>query len=1380
MPAIGHIGSYNADIEAFASYEARIKQFFIANDIEAERQAPALISTIGVSGYKTLQDLFAPDDPCTQTLDDLCTALRQHYSPRKLQLAERFRLHKCVQTETQTVTDFIAALRSASLHCGYTAAILDETLRDIFIVGLRNSHIQRELITKPDTLTFQEACTTAKQLEAASKEVSKLSSSRAATSNVNAVKSHRKPQRTAPAIPAQRSGNNERRKACYRCGEDDHMANACRFRDVNCRYCKKRGHIDTTCYKKRRDENKSTSGSSRARNYSRQKVHQIEDRTQDDFETSDYDEYIQIVQSEARTGEKQLHKHATHIVQSDARIGEKQVHKHARPDAPKPAKSDDGGKFMVTPKINNVAIDFEIDTGSNLSIIPESIFSKAFPTAKLRTSDKIMRTYTNDVIKTCGMMTCTVKIHGQRRRLPVYVTKGGNNPLFGRSWIRALKLNWAEVKAIHDASTINNDVTATRRTADAQINTILKQHAAVFEKGFGQLKNTNARFYLKDNAKPAFAKARNVPYALREKVDAELDRLEKAGIISPVKYSEWASPICCVPKSDGTVRICGDFKSTLNPQLRPEQHPMPKIEDIFATLSGGEKFTKLDLTQAYLSINIDPEHRKYVTINTQKGLYQYNRVPYGVTDSGAKFQKPLDQLLAGAPGTQAMVDDVIITGKDDVEHLQNLEEVIRRLHDGGLKANKAKCVFMQNSVTFCGHVISKDGIRQEPGKRRAIQEAPKPRDQKELLSFIGLIGFYRKFVPNISSLQKPLTELAYAKTWRWEDAHERALKQIKHEIASDRVLTHYDPSLPVKVAVDASPVGLGCVMSHTMPDGSERPVLFLSRALTDTERPYSHLHKEALGIFWAVRKLYHYLFGRHFTLVTDNKPLAAIFHPDKNIPEYSALRLQRYAIFLAGLNYTIETRPTKLHGNCDALSRLPLPHNMHDVVDDNHLFNVNQLESIPVNANDVAQNTKRDAVMSRVYMYVQNGHWDDDKGPFEPFYRKRHELSTQQGVLFWQNRVVIPPPLRKQLLEELHVGHPGVVRMKAVARSYIWYPNIDSDIENHVLSCVPCAQTQKNPPECQLQNWRYPDHPMDRVHIDFAGPIEGKQLLIIVDAHTKWPHVEILNSTATAGVIECIRSFCAMFGLIKTLVSDNATCFTSDAFKTFCRSNGMRHVTGAVYHSRSNGKAEIVVKQVKNALKAMTPNSDKSLRHRLDEFLFRYRITPHGTTGEKPCVLMLNRSLRTRLDLIRPSLRSDVMTQQAKSRKHKYLMRKFQQGDPVMMKDYSYRRDHPWSYAEVVKKTGPVSYNVQANGKVFRRHADQLARTRIEEESQPPALDFYGPQHLDQRPVAPQRPPPQPEKTPNQERPPSPRRSNRIRNPVARFGQPLAWDSLKK
>ena len=172
---------------------------------------------------------------------------------------------------------------------------------------------------------------------------------------------------------------------------------------------------------------------------------------------------------------------------------------------------------------------------------------------------------------------------------------------------------------------------------------------------------------------------------------------------------------------------------------------------------------------------------------------------------------------------------------------------------------------------------------------------------------------------------------------------------------------------------------------------------------------------------------------------------------------------------------------------------------------------------------------------------------------------------------------------------------------------------------------------------------------MDRVHIDFAGPIEGKQLLIIVDAHSKWPHVEILNSTASDGVIEKLRSFCATFGIMKTLVSDNATCFTSETFKKFCQMNGIRHITGAVYHSKTNGQAEIVVKQVKNALKSME-KSTNTLRHRLDEFLFRYRATPHSTTGETPSILMLNRQLRTRLDLIRPSLRHTVEENQSRSK----------------------------------------------------------------------------------------------------------------------------------
>ena len=185
MPTIGHIGEFNPEIENFKSYETRIRQYFVANDIAAAKQVPAFISTIGVKGYKTLQDILAPADPCAAQLNALCDALRNHFSPKPLQLAERFRLHKCVQGNQQSVTDYIASLKSLSMNCGYAAAVLDETLRDIFIVGLRNSNIQKELLAKPDTLSFKQACDAAIQLETATKEVSQLTNTRSTA--VNAI-----------------------------------------------------------------------------------------------------------------------------------------------------------------------------------------------------------------------------------------------------------------------------------------------------------------------------------------------------------------------------------------------------------------------------------------------------------------------------------------------------------------------------------------------------------------------------------------------------------------------------------------------------------------------------------------------------------------------------------------------------------------------------------------------------------------------------------------------------------------------------------------------------------------------------------------------------------------------------------------------------------------------------------------------------------------------------------------------------------------------------------------------------------------------------------------------------------------------------------------
>ena len=426
MSRIGHIGPFDAETETFASYEARIKQFFIANGIKNERQVPALISTIGVTGFKTLQDLFAPDDPCSKSLDALFTSLRQHYSPRRLQLAERFRLHKCVQTETQSVTDYIAALRALSLHCGYNAATLEETLRDIFIVGLRSGHIQRELITKPDTLTFNEACTTAKQLEAASKEVSQLTTSRATF--VNAVHSHRTAPREAPDSRPQPKADETYRKPCFRCN-GEHTPNTCRYKNATCRYCNKRGHIKDNCFKLKRDQaaydapdNESTSSDTTTRN----EVKQIQHEVPRDFDDWMDDEYIQMVRTDAETGSNQTF-------------------------------NDENMWYTAT--VNGVAVNFVIDTGSRVTTMPHQSFKQAFPHAPLYPADKRLRTITDEVIHTTGMSH--VNVNKAKKRLLLYVTQNGAAPLLGRDWLRALDFD------IADLANFNNFPDTLRQTGDA-------------------------------------------------------------------------------------------------------------------------------------------------------------------------------------------------------------------------------------------------------------------------------------------------------------------------------------------------------------------------------------------------------------------------------------------------------------------------------------------------------------------------------------------------------------------------------------------------------------------------------------------------------------------------------------------------------------------------------------------------------------------------------------------------------------------------------------------------------------------------------------------------------------------------------------------------
>ena len=974
--------------------------------------------------------------------------------------------------------------------------------------------------------------------------------------------------------------------------------------------------------------------------------------------------------------------------------------------------SDKDHVIWVSPEVQGRVVKMELDTGSAVSVLPYKQYKEHFGHVKLAKSHVTLKTYTGQKITPKGEMKCIVKFKGQEKELTLQVVETPGPALFGRDWLSKIQLDWGEIKALKLSQTPEG-------VMQHKVDQLLQKYESVFSEGVGTLKGHKEDLKVEEGCQPSFHKPRQVPYALRPRVEAELTRLEEDGILSKVEYSEWATPIVPVVKRNGSVRVCGDFKVSVNSVLHAEQYPLPRIEDIFANLAGGKHFSKLDLRQAYHQMEVIEEPKKYLTINTHKGLFQYNRLVFGVTSIPAIWQRAIDQVLQGIPGTQCILDDMIVSGKTDEEHLENLERVFKRLQDTGLKANKEKCEFFRDRVQFCGHEIDREGLHKTQEKIEAVVSAPRPENVSQLRSFLGLVNYYNRFMPNASTVLHPLHQLLEQNSeWQWTEQCEQAFTEAKRLITSEQVLTHYDPALPVRLACDASPTGIGAVLSHVMPDGSERPVAFASRSLTTTERKCAQIDKEALSIVWGVKRFHVYLYGRRFTLITDYKPLTAIFHPEKGVPAMTAARLQRYAMFLAGFNYKIEYKSTTKHCNADGLSRLPLQQKEREEmeVDSSEVFHATQFEPLPVTSEAVARETRRDPVLARVYESIVKG-WSARIGGDKPYYERRNELTVHQGCILWGMRVVIPNKLQGRVLEELHDGHLGVVKMKALARSYVWWPNISGQLEELAKACSGCQHNQKMPTKAPLHPWEWATTPWQRIHIDYAGPFQNSMFLVVVDAHSRWPEVVPVSSTTSSSTIEVLRDLFARFGIPEQIVSDNGTQFVSEEFQAFVRSNGIRHLTSAPYHPATNGLAERAVQTFKQALRSMH-QSPKPVKEKLAKFLIAYRNTPHSTTGVSPAQLLLGRPLRTRLDLVKPSLNHKMVNQQhqqsfrAASEKGRQC-RQLEVGDSVMTRDY--RGDLKWRSGLIVKKTGPLMYEVQvAPGIIWRRHIDQLKPTAAE------------------------------------------------------------------
>lgn len=841
------------------------------------------------------------------------------------------------------------------------------------------------------------------------------------------------------------------------------------------------------------------------------------------------------------------------------------------------------------------------------------------------------------------------------------------------------------------------------------------------------------RLHTKPDATPRFFRARTLPFAIKQRVEDEIRRLVHDDILEPVQFSNWSTPIVPVLKKNNTVRICGDFKVTFNPESKVEHYPLPRIDELLATFGQKRFFSKLDMSNAYLQLELEEDSREFVTINTTLGLFRYKRLPFGITSAPAIFQRTIDSILKGISGVQIYLDDIIIASTSESEHLNQLHTVLSKLQSAGFRLRREKCSFFQTSVEYLGYHIDDRGLKPLEDEVKAIKAAPVPRNQGELRSYLGLLTFYSRFLKNLSTVVAPLNKLLGKVPWRWTTEENSAFQKSKDLLLHSDLLIHYNPSDMIFLQCDASAYGLGVVISHRV-DGHDRPIAFASRSLTTAQKNYSQLEKEALSIIFGLRKFREYLFGNRFTIITDHQPLLGLLGPGKPFPEKAAARIQRWALELSSYDYSLEFRATTKHANCDALSRLPLPDHIKDGENEVHSLFFAEVSDTALTSTRVKVETGRDLLLSQVLTFISSGWPQNVPEDLKPYHLHKDELSVVQGCLLWGRRVVIPFSLRSRVLQELHETHMGIVRTKALARSFVWWPNIDKAIAQLCNSCTTCQMVRNDPPK-YYHPWTFPVSRWSRLHIDFAGPVNGTTFLVCIDAHSKWPEVVRMSSTTSEETVRVLRSLFSRHGLPRQIVSDNGRQFVSDTFRRFLKDNGIKHITSAPYHPSTNGLAERFVQTLKKALKCFPGDLD----HGLQNFLFCYRNTPHSTTGDSPAMLLLGRSLRSRLDLLRPDVPGTVLDKSKVVADHP---QRFFDGSKVLAKNY---QGDKWIHGVVLKLEGSRNAIVDVGHAIWRRSLDQLLPISESASNQyPDAISFSENQETNTTEVSPTSSPPVP------------------------------------
>ncbi len=739
----------------------------------------------------------------------------------------------------------------------------------------------------------------------------------------------------------------------------------------------------------------------------------------------------------------------------------------------------------------------------------------------------------------------------------------------------------------------------------------------------GRIKGFEAELIVDPRVSPIRCRPYRVPFAKRDLLDQQLEKMAAAGIIQPSR-SAWAAPIVPIAKDDNTLRVAIDYSRTINPYTRKDSFPLPLISDILDTLGNSKWFSALDLQHGYWQMPLKQEHQHLTAFTSHNQLYEFTVVPNGIVNGSSLYQRALQVILSGLSPEIANVyiDDILIHSSTFDQHLRDLERVLSRLRYHGLKLKASKCQMCMKHVEFLGHLITPEGLRPNPAKTQAVDEYERPQNRTEVRAFLGLAGFYRRFIEGFSKVAAPIFHLLKKESsFEWTEKCDAAFQLLKQKLVSAPILKYPDFRKEFHVFTDGSLNGIGAVLCQENEQGKCLPIAYASRTLTKAQRNYTVTELECLAVKFALEGFRTYIYGRHVIVHTDHQALVWLFK-QKDLEG----RLGRWKLKLADQPMTIVHTPGKANTVADALSRAPVA-----AAVTKHLQLHFDLAVIKAEQNKdkflapIIKFLTEDVAAASADTSLETQKFAEDYEVMDDvlYFKQPHN----RRLLSDYSRIAMPATLVPAALEIFHddkfAAHPGIPRTLDSLAIWFHWPSMRQDVIEHVRRCVICQRRKTavahRPPLQPIERIR----PFEMWGLDvmelLLTPRGNRYLIVFQDYYSRWVEVfaapdQQANRLAAFFVNEIV----CRYGAPARLLTDRGPAMTAKMFEEISKLCDSKRVLTLPYCPQTDGMVERTNRSLQNTLATLLEDKQVEWDLHLPFALFALRTGFQKGIGESP------------------------------------------------------------------------------------------------------------------------------------------------------------------